>query len=588
MPVKAYDIINHSHDVLIIGAGGAGLRAAIAAAEQGARVAVVAKVPPKRSHTVAAQGGINAALGTRGEDNWRWHMYDTIRGSDWLGDQDAIAKMCEDAPRAVRELEAWGVPFSRDENNDIYQRPYGGQTVEFGKAPAYRACAAEDRTGQAIMQTMHEKAKALPIDFFCEYMALDLLFADDGSCCGILAWELETGYIHQFCAANTILATGGYGQVYAETTAASVCTGDGNGMVLRAGLPLQDMEFVQFHPTGLQGTGILITEGARGEGGTLHNALGERFMEQYAPSSMELASRDVISRAIVQEMQAGRGCGDKGDHVHLRLDHLPADVFEEKLPYITSIIETFAGLDPRKDPIPVKPTVHYTMGGIPSTVDSQVVANAEGGLVPSLFVIGEAACNSTHGANRLGCNSLLDLIVFGKDAGEQAAKQKHLIQRPCFESVDRALSHFNHLRFGKSEVHPYALRMEMRRTMAEHAPIYRNQASLKSGLETLQSQWSETKGGYALSDTSLRWNVDLVCAIETDNLQRQALATMASAMERTESRGAHTREDYPERNDAAWLCHSMVRVSQDGDIEFEKREVRVLEEESFPPEARSY
>lgn len=588
MPVKTYNLIDHTHDVLIVGAGGAGLRAAIAAAEKGARVAVICKVPPKRSHTVAAQGGINAALGTRGQDDWRWHMYDTIRGADWLGDQDAIAKMCEDAPRAVRELEAWGVPFSRDENNDIYQRPYGGQTVEYGKAPAYRACAAEDRTGQAIMQTLHEKAAALPVDFFSEFFALDLLFSDEGSCTGILAWELSTGELHQFNARNTILATGGYGQVYGATTAASVCTGDGNGMALRAGLPLQDMEFVQFHPTGLTNTGILITEGARGEGGTLHNGNGERFMQHYAPNSMELASRDVISRAMIQEMHAGRGCGPEGNYMELRLDHLPDDVFEEKLPYITSIIETFAGLDPRKDPIPVTPTVHYTMGGIPANSGSAVMCDADDKQVIGLFAIGEAACNSTHGANRLGCNSLLDLIVFGKDAGEQAAEATSLMHAASDTSIQRAIAQFDKLRTGECTRTPREIRNEVQSIMLEHAPIYRSGKTLETGLRKLQSIFEETRKGYALHNTDTVWNVDLANAVETDNLLRQAIVTMASALHRTESRGAHTREDYPERNDNEWLHHTLARLEKDGTVSFTQRGVRILEEENFPPEARVY
>lgn len=588
MPVKTYEVIDHNYDVLIIGAGGAGLRAAIAAAQHNSKVAVICKVPPKRSHTVAAQGGINAALGTRGQDDWRWHMYDTIRGSDWLGDQDAIAKMCEDAPRAVRELEEWGVPFSRDENNQIYQRPYGGQTVEFGKAPAYRACAAEDRTGQAIMQTLYEKATALPVDFFCEYIALDLLTSDIGECTGALCWELATGKLHHFRAANTILATGGYGQVYSETTAASVCTGDGNGMALRAGLPLQDMEFVQFHPTGLYGTGILITEGARGEGGTLHNALGERFMERYAPQSMELASRDVISRAMVQEIQAGRGCGENKDYLELRLDHLPGEVFEEKLPYITSIIKTFGCIDPRKDPIPVVPTVHYSMGGVPATANSEAIISAFNDTMEGLFVVGEAACNSTHGANRLGCNSLLDLIVFGKDAGERAANEKGTTREPSRMSMQRAMLHFTKLRLGESPRNPKAVRQEMQAIMATYAPIYRNATMLEAGLTKLHQLWEESQKGYALENDSLVWNVDLVNAIETDNLLRQAIVTMASALQRTESRGAHSREDYPDRNDSKWLNHTLASLKANGSVLFEKREVRMLEGEEFQPQARAY
>ncbi len=596
MPVKAYDVNDHAYDVLVIGAGGAGLRAAIAAAGSGLRIAVLSKVPPTRSHTVAAQGGINAALGNRDADDWRWHMYDTIRGSDWLGDQDAIAKMCKAAPDAINELAEWGVPFTRDDQNKIYQRAYGGQTKEFGKGgAALRACAAEDRTGLAIMTTMYQQALKQPIDFFVEYIALDLLMDGQGACHGAVAWELATGQIHVFNAQHTILATGGYGQVYAATTASSVCTGDGNAMTLRAGLPLQDMEFIQFHPTGLYGAGVLITEGARGEGGTLVNGEGERFMQNYAPQSMELASRDVISRAIVQELAAGRGCGPNKDHVQLIMSHIDPQVIDSKLPYIASIIETFAGIDPKRDPVPVVPSVHYTMGGIPATANSQVVANAQGDVVQGLSAIGEAACNSTHGANRLGCNSLLDLIVFGKDAGEQARASLQpnapLALAPK-ASLERALTHLDSLRYGTGSATPHALRHEVQHCMTRYAPIYRTGAKLEQGKAKLATIWQQLRGDLRMEDNSLIWNNDLVQAIETDNLLRQAMVTMHSAANRTESRGAHSREDFPERDDVHWLHHTLSQLNDKGTVTLDKRAVRMqsgmAELDSVLPEARAY
>lgn len=584
-------ITHHQLDVAIIGAGGAGLRAAIAASEGGLRVGVISKVDPRRSHTMAAQGGINAALGTRGPDDWRWHMYDTVRGSDWLGDQDAIARLCEQAPRAINELAEWGVPFTRDEQGQIYQRPYGGQTIEYGGDPAFRAAAAEDRTGQAIMQVMLKRAINRPITFYSEFFALDLLMSDGGACVGVVCLEIASGQLHAFHAPLTILATGGYGQVYASTTAANLCTGDGNAMVLRAGLALQDMEFVQFHPTGLYGSGILITEGARGEGGYLLNANGERFLKNYAPHSMELASRDVIARAMVKEMREGRAVG--GKHLWLDLRHLPANVFTEKLPYITSLCETLMNLDPRTTLIPVVPTVHYSMGGIPTNVQSQVLRIGENGaesVVPGLMAIGEAASNSCHGANRLGCNSLLDLVVFGKDAGDWAAH--HLTPQSqttpvTNASLEKAVARLDSLLHSRGAETPQTIRRRLQTTMSECAPIYRTATDLTRGYDALESLARQKLG---VKDSNPIWNVDLLNALETDNLLAQGRATMLAALKRTESRGAHAREDYPLRDDDHWLKHSLVWV--DGaSIRHATRDVNLsagAEIPSFAPEVRAY
>ncbi|MFM9889046.1 MAG: succinate dehydrogenase flavoprotein subunit [Rickettsiales bacterium] len=591
--MHSYSLTHHHLDVAIIGAGGAGLRAAIAASEKGTlRIGVISKVDPRRSHTMAAQGGINAALGTRGPDDWRWHMYDTVRGSDWLGDQDAIARLCEQAPRAIMELAEWGVPFTRDDKGQIYQRPYGGQTVEYGGDPAFRAAAAEDRTGQAIMQVMLKRAIGRPITFFSEFFALDLLMRADGSCAGVLCMDVASGELHAFHAQLTILATGGYGQAYASTTAANLCTGDGNAMVLRAGLPLQDMEFVQFHPTGLAGSGILITEGARGEGGYLRNAAGERFLTHYAPNTMELASRDVIARAIVQEIRAGRGAGVNGDHVWLDLTHLPENLFSEKLPYITSLCEQLMQLNPRTTMIPVVPTVHYSMGGIPTNIHSQVLRIAVGGsetAVDGLMAIGEAACNSCHGANRLGCNSLLDLVVFGRDAGDWAtanlkAEGDRDIAADC---LDTAIAHLDRLRFARGEHSPQALRHALQTTMSAHAPVFRDGATLAAGDAKLAELAMQSQ---RLSDHHHPWNIELLAALETENLLAQAQATMRAASERTESRGAHYREDFPARDDANWLAHSLIW--RDGtSLTHATRAVHLhgeVGEPSFAPEVRAY
>jgi len=617
--MPAYPIIHHHHDVLIIGAGGAGLRAGVAASGRGLSVACISKVPPTRSHTVAAQGGINAALGNRSADDWRWHMYDTIRGSDWLGDQDAIATLCERAPDAIIELEQMGMPFTRDDNGRIYQRAYGGQKTDFGRGgPAYRACAVADRTGHSLLHTLYSQALRQRVEFFIEYMALDLLFDDENICRGLLAWQLETGELHLFRAHTTIIATGGFGQAYASTTSSTICTGDGGGMVARAGLPLQDMEFIQFHPTGLYGTGILITEGARGEGAVLLNGNGERFMEHYAPDSMELASRDVISRAMMQEILAGRGCGPKKDYLHLSLEHLKPEIIDSKLPSIREIARTFARIDIHSQPIPVLPAVHYTMGGIPTNERCEVV-NVERGtwnvrrdeeetpstyhvsrttIVPGLLAIGEAACASVHGANRLGCNALLELVVFGKMAGEQAAsgiKPGTMHKKLANDFLDPLLSRFDNLRTSRGTIRPNHIRKQLQNIMQLHANIFRKADLLAEGQRQLRELWGVMQHDLHVADTSLIWNNDLLDALETDNLLRQATITIAAALTRMESRGAHWREDYPQRDDVNWLKHSLGFVDDDGNVRLSTRPVRLSGEEprthvpiSFPPEIRAY
>lgn len=597
MAKTSYSLTFHSHDVLIIGAGGAGLRAAIAAAEAGADVAVVTKVPPTRSHTVAAQGGINAALGNVTPDDWRWHMYDTIRGSDWLGDQDSIAFMCKHAPEAITDLDKMGVVFSRDKGGNIYQRAYGGMSTHYGKGDmAFRACAAADQTGDAMMRGLFAYVQKYPVKFFIEYFALDLLMDESGRCLGVMAWELATGKLHIFMAGQVILATGGYGQVYAAATSSSTCTGDGGAMALRAGLALQDMEYVQFHPTGLYGVGILISEAARSEGGILRNGLGERFMDRYAPKYRELASRDVVTRAIITEIEAGRGAGPKKDHVLLDLTRIDPMIIEEQLPTTRALAKQFAGVDVNKAPIPVFPTAHYTMGGIPTDRECRVLH--EGGApVEGLYAIGEAACNSVHGANRLGCNSLLDLVVFGKHAGEQAAEQakaelKRTRQDIPPRVINKVLARFDKLRHAKGERTPMEIRREIGNSMQQSAGIIRTASSMQAGLHQLSGLRRNFVHDVALTDTDLVWNNDLVAALETENLLLQGLVTLASANFRTESRGAHFRSDFPHRDDDNWLVHTLSKLDVKGISHCTTGAVRMnpMEEgaETMLPEARAY